>query len=468
MRGICLKLLLVLLLLSTACFAFKVEISPEQQSILLTESATFNLTIKHSSPNEEIFELYSPDILWDIRPEKVLSIPPHDIFRTRLVIRPLNVNPGVYGVPLIFKQTSTNEKIEKRITIETFSRYAPSKEYLPAIKGEPAFDAEIDPRKPYEFAIELENKNRRDLPVAQIKVRSNVINKDYTTSLGPLEKKNVKFTVKLDPFTLPQEDVLYITIIVPEEERAYQFDLFPTPVSVISYGGIEENVTEEKSFLKTVTNVKIRNNGNGGHYHTYPFYISGLKRLFFSSSEEMSLYRGNYEWDIFLEPKQEAELYIIVNYRPVFWAVIVLFAVVFCYFIFRSPVVIRKSAKVIRTREGGISDVKVVLEVIHRGYRKVVDFEMIDLVPKIAELIPEQSYTIEPVSVTKSENKGTLIKWNVGKIDTKEHRIITYNIRSKLSILGGLKLPVAVAKFKTEYRVRETTSNPVSIRFSSE
>ena len=306
------------------------------------------------------------------------------------------------------------------------------------------------------------------MPVVQVKVRSKIINKDYTTSLGPLEKKTVKFKVNLDPLTRPQDDIFYITIIVPEEERAYQFDLFPTPIRVISYGGVDENVTVEKSFLKTITHVKVVNNGNGGHYHTYPFRIGGLKRLFFSSSDEMSLYRGTYEWDIFLEPKQDAELYIIVNYRPIFWAIIIVFAIVFCYYIFRSPVVIKKSARVIRTLEGGISDIKIILEVIHRGYRKVTDFEMIDLVPKIAELIPEQPYTIEPASITKSEHRGTLIKWKISKMDPKEHRIITYSIRSKLSILGGLKLPVTVAKFKAEYRTKEITSNPVVIKFSSD
>lgn len=460
--------LAVFLLLSSLSFAFKVDISPDERKILLNESAVFNLSIMHSLPTEEIFELYSPDVLWDIRTDDVLRVKPHAIFSTRLVVRPLNINPGIYGVPLIFRHSSTNEKVENRVSIETVSQYAPSQEYLPAVKGEPAFDTELDPREPYVFAVVLENKNRRDLDTVQVKVRSNLINKDHVTSLGPLEKKNVKFTVDLNPLTPPQDDVFYITILVPEEDRVYQFDLFPTPVSVISYGGIDENVTEEKSFLKTVTQVSVINEGNGGHYHTFPFHVSGFERLFLSSSEDLSFVKDNYEWDVFLNPGEKKEVFIMVNYRPVFWFFIILFVLVFCYYIFRSPIVIRKSARVVSTREGGISDVKVVLEVIHRGYRPVHDFEMIDLVPKIAEFIQEKSATIEPSSITRSENRGTLIKWSLGRMEPREHRIITYNIRSKLSILGGLKLPLTVAKFRTEYRSREITSNPVLIKFSSE
>lgn len=460
--------LFFLIFFSTIGLAFKVEISPDSQKILLNETAIFNLTIKHSSPSEEIFELYSPDVLWNILSEDMLRIPGHDIFKTRIFIRPLNINPGVYGVPLIFKQVSTNELVEQRPVIETISQYAPSSDYLPAVRGVPEFDSDIDSRVPYEFVISLENKNKRNLPVVEVKVRSNLINKDYTTSLSPLEKKTIKFTINFNPLTKPQEDIFYITILVPEEGKTYQFDLFPVPVRVISYGCVEANISMDKSFLKTVTFVKVINLGNGDHYYTYSSDVSGLNRLFFSSNNDLSSYQGNYEWDILLEPEESAELILVVNYRPVFWAMVILFVLIFCYFVFRSPMVIKKSARVIRTREGGISDVKVVLEIVHRGYRKIQNFEMIDLVPNIAEIIQKDHTTIAPVSVTKSENKGTVIKWVVGLIDPKEHRIITYDIKSKLSILGGLRLPVAVAKFKTEYRFREITSNSVSIKFSSD
>ncbi|RLE47662.1 hypothetical protein DRJ25_01830 [Candidatus Woesearchaeota archaeon] len=469
MRGKYFSLLLLFLLFSSVSLAFIVEISPKNQKILLNESAVFNLTIKHSSLSDELFELYSPDVLWDIRTGDVLRVPSHEVFSTKLIVRPLNVNPGIYGVPLIFRMVSSGEKVEDRVTIETASQYLPSDEYLPAVKATPAFKTEIDPREPYEFVIDLENKNRRNLSVVKIKVRSNVLNKDYTTSLGPLEKKKVKFIVNFDPLTKPQKDVFYVTLLVPEQERAYQFDLFPTPVRIISYGGIEENVSEDDSFLKSVTHVKLINKGNGAHYYTYSFYAGSLKRLFLSSSEDLSIVRNALEWDVFLEPGESAELFVIVNYRPVFWAFVIFFVIIFGYFVFRSPVIIKKSARVIRTREGGISDVKVVLNVIHRGYRKVANFEMIDLIPKIATYIPDNSAsTVPPENVTKSESKGTLVKWNLGQVEPKEHRIITYSIRSKLSILGGLRLPVAVAKFRTDYRVRETTSNPVVIKFSSE
>jgi hypothetical protein len=462
------KFLILLLLFSfffSAGFAFKVDLSPESARIFLNESAVFNLTLKNPSYNEEFFEMYSPDVLWNIRSDDILRVPSQNVFYTVLFVRPLNVNPGVYSVPLIFKEVSSGNVVEKRLIIETVSPFAPSNEYLPAVKGESDFVKEIDPRVPFDFSLILENKNRRNLPLVEVKIRSNLVNKDYSTSLKPLEKKTIKFSVDLSSLTSPQKDIFYITILVPEADRAYQFDLFPEEVRVISYGGIEEDISVEDSFLKKTIFVKVKNEGNAAQYYTYTSDVKGLSRIFFKSSDDMSLYRGDYEWDIFLEPTESSELIIVVNYRPVFWFFVFLFIVVFLYFIFRSPIVVKKSAKVIHTREGGISDVKIVLEVIHRGYKKIKNFEMIDLVPKIAEVIDENHTTIAPVYITKSENKGTLIKWCIDCMDVKDHRIITYSIRSKFSILGGIKLPVAVAKFKTEYKSREIKSNPVFIKF---
>ena len=44
--------------------------------------------------------------------------------------------------------------------------------------------------------------------------------------------------------------------------------------------------------------------------------------------------------------------------------------------------------------------------------------------------------------------KGTLLKWNIDILEGFEERMITYKIKSKLSILGSLKLSPAVIKFK--------------------
>ena len=87
--------------------------------------------------------------------------------------------------------------------------------------------------------------------------------------------------------------------------------------------------------------------------------------------------------------------------------------------------------------------------------------------PRIAELIKDNEVgTIAPEKVTRHERKGTLVRYEVGDLMPYEERLISYRVKSSLSILGGVSLPVAVSKFKTDAgKDRTTQSNKASITF---
>ncbi|MBS3140465.1 hypothetical protein J4479_05690 [Candidatus Woesearchaeota archaeon] len=43
--------------------------------------------------------------------------------------------------------------------------------------------------------------------------------------------------------------------------------------------------------------------------------------------------------------------------------------------------------------------------------------------------------------------QGTKVIWSLPEFEVQEHRLITYNIRAKLNILGSFKLPRAEAHY---------------------
>jgi hypothetical protein len=90
---------------------------------------------------------------------------------------------------------------------------------------------------------------------------------------------------------------------------------------------------------------------------------------------------------------------------------------------------------------------------------------IIDKVPHIAEVLKDfEMGTLHPTKVLKHAKKGTLIKWEVKELDKFEERVLAYKIKSRLSVLGEFKLPVAVAKFSTlSGKERSTHSNSVSL-----
>ena len=460
--------LFVVVLLSSyaAAFDFVAEFDPEERSIDQNEIAEYSVTILHDFPSIEFFEIYSPEVLWDIRTKDALQVPTGEEFTTTLTIQPLNINPGLYGVPIHIKRTGTNDFKRSTLYMEVIG--SPSSfTYLPAIRGSAHIVDIVDPRDDVIITVNLQNQNRRDHTTLDVKVRSSVINQDFVTTLGPLERKVERFIAKIDPRTAPQIDLLSVTVLATEGDQGFQFDLPPMEYQIRSYGQLTPTIALDESFLKTVRVITVSNQANILLEEPYAYPLNWLARVFTRTDPDARVEDGRFVWDVKLNVGHSMELRVVTNYRPLAIAIILAGLLVVFYFIFRSPLTIKKSATVISTREGGISELKVLLEIKNRANKPIHHVSIVDLVPRIAELIKDTEVgTLAPEKVTRHERKGTLVRYEVGDLMPYEERVISYRVKSSLSILGGVSLPVAVSKFKTDAgRERTTQSNKATITF---
>ncbi len=453
--------LVVAALLPAAALAqeFTVEINPSQQSINQFSLAEYNITILHNYPSVEFFEVFSPEVLWDIRTKDPLHIKPNAPFHTIMTIQPLNINPGLYGVPVQIKRTGSNQ-VKKALLYMEVTGTPSSMVYLPAVRGTAEVQSGIDPREEIPVTVYLENQNRRNLTDLDIKMRSNVINQDFKATLDPLARKTFTFMARVDPATPPQEDSLQVTVIATEKDKGYQFDLPPVAYTVRSYGKLVPTIEVTKDFLKTTRHITLTNNANIVLSEPYAFAMPWYQRWVTSTSPKSRSEDGALVWDVSLNVGNSTVLRVTTNYRPAAILLILAVIMLILYYIFRSPITVRKSATVISTREGGISELKILLEVKNRTGKPVHQTGVVDLVPRIAELLQHYDVgTLTPNKVVRHERKGTIIKYEVGDIMPYEERVISYKIKSSLSILGGVSLPVAVAKFTTNKGVERTTSS---------
>ena len=461
-RKALLFLAVFLLLISVASAAndlFVAKIEPKELTIREDQTGEYRLTLSHTSDTVKTFEVYSPNIMWDIRAEKPLRVESAELFITKLYVNPLNVNPGIYSVPLHVKMVGTNFIDEKTVNMEITSLYPPDMEYLPAIRGTVTIESKVDPREEIVIRVQLENQNRRELPKVDVKLRSNVINKDYTASLGAFEKKELKFVAKIDDLTPAQNDILRVTLLASEKEKAYQFDLMPAPFEIISYSGLDEQIESIKSFLKTTYKINLTNNGNTKIVQDFKKPTSFFKNIFATSEPKAEKTSTDLIWKIDLESGKSKEIIYTFNFQPLFILIIVIILLTCAYYIFRSPIIMRKTAAIVATKEGGISELKIILEIKNRSKKHIKHLKVIDMVPRIAELMKEyDSGTLKPDQAIPHEHRGTLLKWTIEHIEPNEERVLTYKIKSKLSIIGGITLPAAVSKFAT-ITGRERTSN---------
>jgi len=469
MRRVAFLAVILVMALSASAFEFEVSIFPSERSIKLNETAVFELEIEHESPVDEVFELYSNDVTWDLRTEDILQVAAGKKLKTRLLVRPLNLNPGAYNLPVNFKRTGSAEQERIVLYVELSSPFPDDATYLPAVRGIATVDQEVDPRKGMTIKLSLENQNRRILETVDVKVRSNVINKDYTTSLGPLEKKTLTFIAELDPLTPPQKDLLQISVIVPEKEKAYQFDLFPLPYEVVSYGLVVPSVETERAFLKRIETITLTNNGNKPLTHVYRVPAWFGKQWFISASPQPDKEASALVWDVSLEAGGTSQLTVIYNYRPLFAIILVLFVLLVAYYVFRSPIVVRKRAVVISSKDGSINEIKVVIDLVNRGGSVVRHVKVMDLAPRLVDVVTESKGAVLPPSkVVPHEKSGTLLRWDIDVMDPKEHRILMYKMKTKLGVLGGMTLPVTAVKFTIDGNERETVSKKPELQSRSQ
>jgi hypothetical protein len=107
----------------------------------------------------------------------------------------------------------------------------------------------------------------------------------------------------------------------------------------------------------------------------------------------------------------------------------------------------------------------VILHIRNRGQNKIKNIELTDFIPALVSVggdVPIGS--LQPRKVLKHEKKGTtIVKWTVDSLDVSEERVLSYRIKSELSILGRFSLPAANAAFKSDNKPFTSHSNRLGI-----
>jgi hypothetical protein len=473
-RVVSISLVLFLVLAaSSLAFSFDATIEETQKSTIEGESAVYVLELSHDSGVPERFDLYSPDVEWDITTDvlRPIEIQPGETKTIKVSALPLYATPGYYAITLHIRHSSSGDLKRLPIIIGVQPKdYVPG-QYVPAVSIEPSIDDLIDPREKVIITVNVRNRNARDLEQVTYKLRSNLINEERTEPLNGLEEKQVVFALDVPDLTPPQDDILEITALVKDGEKFVPFTAEPLSYEIVEYGGIEHTVVADKGFLKTDWTYTLENTGNIQKSKEFTLK-SNFFQSWFSTFEPLSRKVANQDgtfaaWDIDLDVGESTIIKVSTNYRPLLLVILVIITGVGAYYFFRSPLVVRKSAVVIAADEGGMSELKVLIEVSNRSTKPVKHVEVLDKVPHIATVVREfELGTIRPVKINHTEKKGTLIKWVLDELDGGEERVITYRIRSKLSILGSMRLPIGVTKFKTKSgRERSIKSNISQIGF---
>ena len=468
-KGVLLFLGMLLLASIVHAQSFSVDVGIINNTITFDQDAKFKLTISNNLAIDQLFRIKTFEYpMWDIRTDPLynpitLYVPAAKSKSIEILVDPLGIiTLGVYDVNVNVKSETQKEAINVPVRVSIVSPSAGK--YVPTVILTIMMDPKIDPTKPIPIKIKLDNQNPLEYKELTVKLDSSLIKDVVKAKLDKKEKKIIELTKEIDPKTEPKEDTLVVSVLSGDSV----IDTKVERIEVIGHKELTKEETSTKTFLKNTKNLKYANVGNTRYAGNVQIESSFYTRLFTSSKPKGTFIKEGKDyylsWNVDVPIGESIKIEVTENYRPLLFIVLLLIIVGFLYVSYRSPLILRKTATNIETKEGGVSELKVVLTIVNRSRSPLKDIEIVDRIPKIIDLEKGLSIgTLHPSKVLKHEKYGTMVKWVIDELGADDERVISYKIRSHLSILGEFTLKAAAAKFRFRGQEVITHSNSLGV-----
>ncbi len=453
---------------------FNVTFESTKNIISNDEQAVFDITVQNNDKTSDKFKITLNDDLWSVssvplyiyQTEYGLEVKQESAETFSLLLYPIgNFTPGIYTVPIEIESKNKGNIVKETLFVIVRPEGASFGQYAPTIRANLAINNNgiIDPRQQAQIYIELENLNPLNLTNLGIHIKSDLFEKDIITDLKSLEQKTETINVDFDPFQAPSTST--VTVTITKDSRTLK--TIKKSIEIMSYSNLITTEVNSSGFLRSTKRKIYTNLGNVKSVENVKVPINTLNGLFTKTepryifAEEKSKNDQYMTWTIELEPKEKKEIRIDSNYQIPFFIIVILIIVLVLYFVYRSPVIIRKDGEIMKSEQGGITEVKVLIYIKNRTKHTISKLKVMDKIPNIADVKDEFIIgTLKPTKIVKHDKKGTLMEWEIPSLDPFEERIISYKIKSKLSILGFFNLPPAIVQFRDEkYRERVSVSN---------
>ncbi len=470
-RLLILAAVFLLLLNASYAAAFSVKVTPIKDKIVVDEVAEFNISIENNLDTEQEFTIKKAGYpFWDMYTKPLqnpitLVVPARSASSITLFVDPLHItSEDTYTLDMgvVLGMTGQEQKVPVTVGIKSIEPLISG--YIPTVLASISIlPQKIDPRESAMIRITLNNQNVINYTNLTLKIEGSLISEELYTPLGPNEDKTIEVAKKFDAMTPPQQGKAVFMVfkdkrvIVNPIEKEFEINEY----------AIREEIPSEQSFLKIKKGIKFISN-NPDYKGVIKVGVTSLKNLILTTYPRAETAEENGRqylvWQVELDDNRTMTAYTVENYRPIVIIIVLIIIAIAIYFVFRSPIVVRKSVAGVSMSEGGISEAKVVIRIHNRSAKQLTSIEVIDNVPHIAHVEKEISIgSMQPHAVLMHPKKGVVIKWGIEALEPGDERVLSYKMKSRLAILGEFNLPAANARCKIGDKVVLTNSNRVTV-----
>ncbi len=433
-------------------------------------TAQYKFAVTNTGAREDRFQFYTINAFWDLSPT-IVTVPAGS---TTVFDMDITLNDRkIYGpqlVPVTIKSLNSEDSIVEEVYVYIRQSNTISPSYVPNVKiSDVKMDEEIDPRTPLSIEIEMQNRNPLDITDLRIVIDSKLFSKEVQTSLGPLEGKTNQILLDLNKLQEPGIYSISIKLITANKTVTQ----VQKEVKVVPYSQVTVEQTKVRRLFSYSESLKLHNNGN---YETvkqikvHKNFFAGIftKSYIADSSVTSSKLREDgltyMVWEIPLKPQESQNLVVTTSYNSLAVLVILIIAGIVMYYIFRSPILLYKRAKIIVSTDDGITEIRVKLHLKNRSGKEIRNVKVIDRHPKIVSLVEDNSIgSMKPTKLLSADKVHSLLMWNLEALEPYEERLLSYTIRSRLNIVGNMHLHSAKVRFLSPSGERTTSSNDVTL-----
>ncbi len=454
--------ILFVLLVSFAAADFDVKSTAVKKDIFAGEVAEFTVEITNNFDQDDVISFSTQDSSWVLLTQQ-FSVPSGETKSFAFKLSPTSdVALGIHAISIKIKSARDND-VQFELFVVNVRPYDPIfGEYRPSVQFGVTIGKEVDPRKKIPVEIYMRNRNALDIGMAEIVIESDLFNDVIRTSLGPLEELRTEYLYEIDPLQEPGLFSLNVALRVKNatiSTASQNYEVMPYALMTMD--------SEPKNFLfKSEEVITLENLGNAGSTKTINLQTTWLERIFTSSNPDSIVVKtdqgSSLQWDVYLGSQELKTITVTTNYRLPIIILLIIVILIALYYVMRSPLILSKEA-IIGESEEGSQQLKIRVFIKNRTRKSVASVSVIDKIPGIAELIKKKSVgTLHPDKVS-TQGKGTVLKWNLDNLEPFEERIITYEIKSKLKIIGNVSLPSTRTKFMDGNRERTIYSNKILV-----
>jgi hypothetical protein len=453
-----------------ASAVFQVDYTPTKDTIYQNESAKFFVTLTNFENYDDRFIIYTLDPHWTLDPSSIGVLANKDKPFTLSISPTEGTNAGAYQVPITFRSTYGDKQgttLSKNFFLFLKNPYPAKIEYVPDVGMDVSFPENIDPRNKLPIEVKMKNRNTLSLKNLSLTVQSALFMQTVNVDLSSFEEKTVEIWVDLDALQQPAQYKMHITLMRDNSETVANA---VKNFAILGYSTLQTKTEKNEEFLKTTESITITNDGNYEKAQTVRLQLPWFKRLFTSTTPDYVLKKENsitsLTWNVSLTPEESTSIVLVTNYRGLALTILVIVLIIVGYFVFRSPVISLKRSRMYDSGFEKASHLKVKLFVKNRTSKPVFNIKIIDSLPHIAEFVEEDTLgTLKPVKIIRQDKFGTIMRWEVEKLDPYEERIITYKANFILNVVGNIHLPAFKTKFEAKLGSERTVgSNSVELQ----